>query len=127
MATQTPIPIIHTYKEVNTGKYKSVKHFEIAEVENSTPPLSKLLNISKNRNCALSMPDYWLKIRQANKWSKCITGLFKTDFKNIYKGDVNKKQHLLIFKFNDTDTLTVYYFKNYYTQDFSKVLPFINQ
>ncbi|GGK41931.1 MULTISPECIES: hypothetical protein [Flavobacteriaceae] len=127
MATQSK-PTIHFYKEVNKGKFKSVKHFELAEVTKYEPPLSKLLNISKNRNCALSMPEFWLKIRQGNKWSKCITGLFNTDFKNIYKGDVNKRTHLVIFKFNDkVDTLTVYHFKNYFTTDLSKVLSLINK
>lgn len=125
MATQRK-PIIHIYKEVNKGKYRSVKHFELVVVTNGKPQLSKLLNISKNRNCALSMPVFWLKIRQGNKWSKCITGLFKTDFKSIYKGDVNKRTHLLVFKFNDeVNTLTVYYFRDYFTNNLSRILPLI--
>jgi len=127
MATHIPKPIVHIYKEVNKGKYKSVRHFELVEVINGQPQLSTLINISKNQNCALSMPVYWLKVKQGKNWSKCITGLFKTDFKNIYKGDVNKRTHLLVFKFDDeVDTLTVFYFKNYYTNDLSKVLPLIN-
>lgn len=126
MATQKK-PIIHIYKEVNKGKFKSVKHFDFVSVENGTNQLSESLNVSVNRNCALSLPDFWLKIRQGKKWSKCVTGLFKTNIKNIYKGDVNKRTHLLIFKFNaEVDTLTVYYFKNYFTADLSKVFPFIN-
>jgi len=128
MATQTT-PIIHIYKEVNKGKYRSVKHFELIEAKNGISLLSKLINISKNRNCALSMPDYWLKVKQGKNWSKrCLTGLFKTPIKNLYKGDHNKRQNLLIFKFNDeVDTLRVYYFKNYYTNELSKVLPLIDQ
>jgi len=126
MATQTPQPVTHIYKEVNKGKYRSVKHFELVKVLNANSQLSDLINISKNRNCALSMPDFWLKIRQGNKWSNCITGLFKTDIQNIYKGDVNKRKHLLIFKFNDEVTLTVYYFENYFTNDLSNILPLID-
>lgn len=126
MATQTPKPVTHIFKEVNRSKFLSVKHFELTSVSNGNSQLSELINISKNRNCAMSMPDYWLKIRQGPKWSKCITGLFKTAKQDLYKGDHNKRQHLLIFKFSDADTLTIYYFKNYFTTDLTKVLPFIN-
>lgn len=124
MATQ---PIIHIYKEINQGKYKSTKHFELLNVNYGTTQLSESINISKNQNCAQSMPEFWLKIRQGKKWSKnYLTGLFKTNVKNVFKGDHNKKQHLIIFKFSeDTDTLIVYYFKDYYTNDLSKVLPLI--
>ena len=130
MAThQVPPPVIHVYKEVNKGKYKSTKHFELEEVKNGTSQLSEMINISKNRNFALSMPDYWLKIRQGNKWSKkALTGLFKTNKRFVYKGDQNLRQHLILFKFSDdAETLTVYYFKNYFTGDLSKVLPFIKE
>ena len=126
MATQIQKPITHIFKEINKGKHRSVKHFELIEVINGNSLLSELLNISVNRNCALSMPDFWLKIRQGNKWSKCITGLFKTDIQTIYKGDVDKRKHLVIFKFSNEDTLTVYYFKNYFTNDLTNVLPLIN-
>lgn len=127
MATQLQKPVTHIFKEINEGKYRSVKHYELVEVVNGNSLLSNQLNISKNRNCALSMPDFWLKIRQGKKWSNCITGLFKTGKSSIYKGDVNKRKHLLIFKFNDEVTLTVYYFKNYFTNDLSRVLPLIDQ
>ena len=129
MATQNiPQPITHVFKEISIGKYKSTKHYELVEVENNNSYLSKKLNLSKNRNFALSMPDYWLKIRKGKKWSKYITGLFKTSIRNLYKGDHNKRQNLIIFKFSDdSTTVTVYYFKNYYTKDLSKVLPFINE
>ena len=127
MATLLQKPVTHIFKEINKGKYRSVKHFEIVEVINGISLLSNHLNISKNRNCAFSMPEFWLKIKQGKNWSNCITGLFRTDIQNILKGDVNKRKHLLIFKFNnEVDTLTVYYFQNYFTNDLSKVLPFIN-
>jgi len=127
MATQNPI--IHVYNEVNKGKYKSTKHFELVEVINGKSQLSEMINLSKDRKFALSTPEYWLKTRQGNKWSKkALTGLFKTNRRFVYKGDENHRQHLLLFKFSDNaGTLTVYYFKNYYTKDLSKVLPFINE
>lgn len=123
MATQRPQPIVHIFKEINKGKYRSVKHYELEKTKNGYSQLSETINISKNRNFALSMPLYWLKIRQGKKWSNWITGLFKTDTENVYKGDINKKEHLLIFKFsNDNDTLTIHYYKNYFVNDVSILL-----
>lgn len=126
MATQIPQPIIQVYKEVNIGKYKSVKHYELLET-NFKPILSELLNISKDRNCALSTPEYWLKHRLNNKWSTCLTGLFKTPKNNVFKGDLQKRKHLVLFKYSQTDnTLTVFTFENYYTRDLSNVWHFLN-
>lgn len=122
MATQTPHPVTHVYKEVNEGKYKSVKHYELQEC-NATPIFSSIINISINQNCAQSMPDYWLKIREGNKWTKYITGLFKTCFPSIYKGDTERKKNLVVFKFSrDKRHLTIEFFKDYYTNDLSKVI-----
>jgi hypothetical protein len=124
MATQTPQPVIHIYKEINVGKFKGVKHYELIEC-NYRSILSNLINISKDRNCAQSKPVYWLKERNGEKWQKyCTTGLFKTGKTNIFKGDVDKKKHLLLFKFsNKASTLTAMYFENYYTKDLTNLLP----
>ena len=120
--------ITHVFSEINEGKFKGVKHYELIKVKNGTTQLTELINISKDRNCAQSMPDYWLKIRNGNKWSKCITGLFKTGNTNIFKGDVDHKKNLIVFKFSDhAKTLTAYYFDNYYTTDLSKVLHLVNR
>ena len=126
MTTATINPIVHVFSEINEGKYASVKHYEFIQVKNGTNQLSELLNISKNRNCAQSIPIYWLKIRNGKKWSKCLTGLFSTTEKNIYKGDTDKKKNLVLFKFSDNaKTLTVYLYPNYYTKDLSDLLPAI--
>jgi len=128
MATQIPQPITHVFKEINQGKYKSVKHYELLEVKNGTTQLSNLINISMDRNCAQSMPDFWLKIKQGKKWSRCITGLFKTGIYNNYKGDIQRKRHLIVIKFSDSgNILTAYYFLNYNTRDLSNVLRLINR
>lgn len=122
MATQTPQPVTHVYKEVNKGKYKSVKHYELQQC-NATPIFSTQINISVNQNCAQSMPDYWLRIREGNKWTKYITGLFKTPKKGIYKGDTQKKTNLVIFKFSDNGSLlTIDFYGNFYTTDLNKVI-----
>lgn len=121
-------PITHVFSEINEGKFKSVKHYELKEVKNGTSQLSNQINISKNRNCAQSMPDYWLKIRNGKNWSNWITGLFKTGVSNIYKGDKDRKKHLIVFKFSDNaKILTAYFFTDYYTKDLSTILPIINQ
>ena len=126
MATQTPKPVTHVYKEINVGKYKSVKHYELLEC-NKTPIFTPLINISKNQNSAQSMPIYWLKIREGKKWGRYITGLFKTHYPSIYKGDTKRKKHLVIFKYSrDESILTIEFFTDYYSNDLSKVLPTIN-
>ena len=126
MATQKPIT--HIFLEINEGKYKSVKHYELIEVINGTSQLTEQINISKDRNCAQSTPEYWLKVRNGNNWSNCITGLFKTGYNYIYKGDLQRKKHLIVIEFsNDAKTLKAYVFKDYYTTDLSNVLSFINE
>lgn len=121
MATQTPKPVTHVYREINQGKYKSVKHYELKE-SSSVQLLSSLINISKNQNCAKSMPDFWLRLREGNKWGKYITGLFKTSKNLTYKGDTEKKRNLLVFKFSDNaQTLIIDFYQNYHTNDLNKV------
>lgn len=122
MATHAPKPTIHVYKEINGGKYSSVRHYELAECL-GTPILSSLIHISKDQNCANSTPDYWLRIREGNKWGKYITGLFKTPQRFLYKGDTQKRRNLVLFKFSDdASTLIIGYYKNYYTTDLRNLL-----
>jgi len=119
-------PIIHVFSEINEGKFKGVKHYNLTQVKNGTTQLHEVINISKNRFFALSNPDYWLKFKDGKKWSKCITGLFKTSKKLIFKGDTDLKTNLLIFKFSDNaKTLTIYFYPDYYTTDLSDLLPTI--
>jgi hypothetical protein len=120
-------PVIQIYKEINVGKHTTVSHYELIET-NFKPLLSKLLHISNDRKCAKSSPVYWLRERRGNKWSPCLTGLFKTDSINIYKGDLEKKKHLIIFKFSeDNSLLTLYIFKNFYTRNLSTIKRFLDR
>jgi len=122
MAIHIPQPETYIYKEINIGKYKSVKHFELIK-GSKNPILSTLINISKNQNCAKSMPDYWLRVREGNRWTKYITGLFKSSKKGVFKGDTHRKRNLLIFKFSDnSNRLTIDYYPNYYTNNINKFL-----
>lgn len=125
MAThKIPHHSTYVYKEINVGKYVSTKHYELVGLDNTKNKLSTLVNISKNRNYALSMPDYWFKIKQGKKYSPWLTGLFKTKEPNIFKGDLYKKKHLILFRFSDNaNTLTIKYFEDYYTKDFQHLLP----
>lgn len=119
MATHTHPPTTHVYKEINEGKYKSVKHYELLEVLNGIPELPELINISKDRQCARSKPAYWLKVRKAGKWSKAETGLFKTSINGLtYSGDLRDKTHLVIFQFSeDASILKIFYYANYFPFD----------
>ena len=115
-------PIIHYFNEINVGKFKSVKHYELKRTENGNTQLSNLINISKNRDFAKSKPDYWLKIKKEKKFSGCLTGLFKTGIKDTFKGDVDSKKHLVVFRFtDDASVLIIYYYENYYTDDLSNL------
>jgi hypothetical protein len=85
------------------------------------------INISKDRQCASSNPSYWLKIREENKWSKNITGLFLTKEKNLFRGDHNKRKSLMLFRFSDNaETLTIFFFKDFFTGDLNQVLKQIH-
>lgn len=112
---------VHTFRATNKEKYKGTIHYELVT---GNPFLeSNKINISKDRKCAKSSPPYWLKIREGNKWSNCITGLFSTKEKNIFKGDHNKRESLILFKFSDNaETLTISFFQNFYTGDLNEVL-----
>lgn len=124
-----PKPTTHIYKEINEGKYKTTKHYQLVEVENGTQKLTDLINIVVDRGFAKSAPNFWLKIRVGKRWVN-FTGLFKTSSPGLYfadKGNNNRKEDLLIVKLSNYERdLTVYYFKGYYTANLSEVLRFIN-
>ena len=123
MATHIPKPVTHIYKEINKGKFRSVQHFELKKTTQGESLLSDKINLSKNQNYALSMPLFWIKERINNKWAECLTGLFKTEFDNVFWGDVNKKQHLLLVHLsNDLETLTICYYKNFFTRDITRLI-----
>ena len=125
-----PQPIVHTFNEINIGKYKGTKNYEIATVENGKNQLSETINICNDRGFAKSSPAFWLKIRVANKW-KILTGLFATDNDYYFvadKGRNNVKEALLFVKFNQNkQVVTVYYFKNFYTNNIYQVLQTLIQ
>lgn len=125
-----PKPTTHIYKEINEGKYKTIKHYQLVEVENGTQKLTDLINIVVDRGFAKSAPNFWLKIRVGKRWVN-FTGLFKTSSPGLYfadKGNNNRKEDLLIVKLSNYERdLTVYYFKGYYTANLSEVLRIINQ
>lgn len=124
MTTATPRPIVHVFKEYNIGKFKTTRHYELETVSNGTNQLTDIINISKDRNCAQSMPEYWVQIRDSNKWKKPrLTGLFKTGVNHIFKGDTQKRKNLVLFKFSDNaETLTIYFYSNFYTKDITTII-----
>lgn len=128
MVTVKIQPVVHVYKEINEGKYKSVRHYELKDVQNGKNQLTELINISKDRGFAKSMPDYWLKLKEGKKWGANLTGLFKTTYKGIYIGDTQKKKNLIVFQFpEDEGKLVVHVFTGYYTTDLTTVLPILEQ
>jgi len=111
------LPIVHKYKEINVGKYKSVLHFELVDVDGKQF-LTNFLNISQDRQFAKSRPNYWVKTHNGKKWSNPITGLFKTRAEgNVYFGDLERKKHLIVVSLENTKNSTemvVYVYQNWY-------------
>jgi hypothetical protein len=109
MFTGNQQPTVHTFKAVNKGKYKGTIHYDL--ISNDPFLQADKINISKDRKCANSSPAYWIRIREGNKWSNCITGLFPTSKQYVFKGDYNEKESLILFKFSDNaETLTIFFF-----------------
>ena len=135
MGTATK-PIVLKYNATNLGKFKGTTKYQLETATSGNlngTDLTELLNVSTNQDCANSKPIYWLQIRGATKWVKPYsTGLFKTEFQNIYKGDTQKRRNKLIFVFSELrQILTVYYFKdlnypNFYKADLSSFKDLLN-
>ncbi|OQD44030.1 hypothetical protein BUL40_00290 [Croceivirga radicis] len=100
---------------LNTERlFKSTRHYDL---QKGLPILSDKLNISLNQNCSKANYTYSLKIRDNNKWSKQITGLFPTYDANIFFGDTEGKKNLIIFRFLENGyKLKVYFFREFYTR-----------
>ena len=128
-ATATPTPVTHIYKEINVGKNRTVKHFELQQVKNGEPQLRKKVKLSNNRAFAKSKPYYWFGEHNGKKWIKpFLTGLFITPIPNVYNGDAYHKNHLLMFEVDEVEeTLTVHYYVDYFTHNIESILnQFIN-
>jgi hypothetical protein len=123
METQ-PTPVTHIFKEINKGKYATVKHYELAEVKNGESLLESTVQIANNRAFAKSKPMYWFTHRKNNKWvTPRLTGLFPTDKPNVFNGDIDNKTNLLFFIIDEVSgTLTVYYYKEYFTYEIESIL-----
>lgn len=110
-------PIIHKYKEVNVGKFRTVRHFKLVEVE-GRQVLTDLINISQDRQFAKSQPDYWVKTHNGKKWLNPITGLFKTRATgNVFFGDLERKKHLIVVDMGNGQIggeIVVYVYPNWY-------------
>ncbi len=118
MTGNVPHPQIMRFSEINIGKFKTTKHFELIHNTTDTPDTDKI-NVVNDRQFARSLPDYWLSYRLNNRWRR-ITGLFKVSNTEYYKGDKgrnNVKEHLIIVRLHDKRLATVYTFKGYYSND----------
>lgn len=123
MATH-PTPVVYWFQEINPGKFASVRHYELVGIKNGINTISEKINISKDRQFAKSNPDYWLKIREGNKWkTPAFTGLFKTDFPHIFHGDSQRKKNLILVHFaEDATEVYIYYFQDFYTRNIKALI-----
>jgi hypothetical protein len=129
MGQNIPQPQILEFTEINIGKFKTTKHFELVQYSTETPETDKI-NIVKDRQFAQSLPDYWLSYRLNNRWRR-ITGLFKVGDSIYYKGDKgqnNVKECLVIAQIdNDSRTVIIYTFKGYYSSDPAAAIELIQK
>ncbi len=115
MATVTiPIPMVMEFGQDTEKKFREVRHYDLIMGKDL---FSEKLNIGINRGFSRATYDYSLKIREGNKWSKQITGLYPTHDPDIYYGDTMNKRNLVIFRFMDNGRkLRLYFFENFYTR-----------
>ena len=122
-----PTPTISKFKEINVGKFTSTQHFEIFTHTEIAPETEKI-NLSKDRQFAKSLPNYWLSYRLNKRWRR-VTGLFKVDNTDYYKGDKGYKigeKHLIIALLDsDGREVTIYTFENYYSKDVAQAIQLI--
>jgi hypothetical protein len=122
-----PTPTISKFKEINVGKYSTTQHFEIVKPTQDEPETEKI-NLARDRQFAKSLPNYWLSYRLNNRWRR-ITGLFKVDNTNYYKGDKGYKvgeKHLIIALLDADDReVTTYTFTGYYSSDPTRAIQLI--
>jgi hypothetical protein len=117
MRAMYPKPIVNQFNEINIGKYLGTRHFEIDYLKNVPNILSPKIRIAVNRSFAKSLPKYWLSFRPHKKWIS-TTGLFQTATPKYYKGDAEKKRHLIICRVDEyNNTVILFYFSNYFTSD----------
>lgn len=127
MKATYPQPIINVFTETNVGKYVGTRHFINTNTNGIVEVITPKVRIAVNRSFAKSLPSYWLSFRPANKWVS-ITGLFYTGIANFYKGDADKKKHLVIVQISDnSERLVLYYFKDYYTRDTETINRIVNK
>ena len=123
MATQIPKHLKCVFTEINAGKYRTVRHYEPKEGITNNGLFSDLINVSNNRAFAKSNPEFWVKCKKGKKWDYPLTGLFKTEIDNVFKGDLYHKAHLLIMHFSsDYTTVTAYLFPDFYTRNLEPLL-----
>ena len=119
MAT-IPTPVVMEFEQDTEKIFKEVRHYNLIAGKNL---FSKKLNIGINRGFSKAKYDYSLKIRQGNKWSSQITGLFSTNDPELFYGDTMNKKNLLIARFTENGRkLRLYYFPNFHTRHITAFL-----
>ncbi len=120
--------IRHTFEVVNPNRFKEVKHFKLTECSSLEPFLKEWANISVDRkfNNSKGIKYQYKSKNEGSTWDKKpITGLFVTNYENIYFGDIStnkngfrQKVHFLLFGFiNNMNSLIIDVFPNYYPND----------
>jgi hypothetical protein len=126
MATITiPKPVVIEFEQDTEKIFKEVRHYNLIKGKSL---FSQKLNISNNRGHSRAKYTYCLKIWKGKKWSKQLTGLFPTNYPNLFYGDTEGKKNFVIARFTkDGKRLRLYYFQNFYTRQITAFLKTFNK
>ncbi len=124
-SNKIPKPTVHYFKLEKS--FSQVWHYKLQKTKFGKSKLSDKIHISENREFAKSQPEYWLKTRDGKRWSKrYATGLFKTQYSTVFMGDLEMKKDLVIVSINrKEDSLRVFVFDNYYSNNPSKAFNYL--
>lgn len=119
--------IRHSYKVERRKKVYSV--YELVEPQPKAE-LTNLIRIEKFRMFSNGHGfDDYLRLRNTNNWQTCeqVTGLFKTEYPNVFYGDRRHsgKKNLLVFQFSQNlDLLIIDYYIGFYpkSNDLKEIL-----
>lgn len=92
----------------------------IFKYRNGIRPLSPLIKIARDMGMskAKGLRNWLSEIVDGEVFSNPTTGMFNTSEPRWMFGDLNYKQHLLIFELTDGgNILNVFYFKDYYPRN----------
>jgi hypothetical protein len=116
---------VYQFKELKVNKHSTI--YELTNTSQLTPFVTELVRIEKFQGYsnAYNLAEYY-RIRNTTNWhtSKQITGLWKTQIKEVFYGDTGRgsDRSLLMFKFSENRSrLNIFLFSQGYYPSKSEI------